>query len=119
MTADDFRRLALSLPEAVESAHMGTADFRVGRIFATLGYPDPSFGMAALTREHQEMLVAAEPSMFAPVAGGWGLKGATLVRLAAADEAAVRGALETAWRSKANRRQIALLDARRAAAAST
>jgi len=34
---DDFRRLALSLPDVVESAHMNHPDFRVGgRIFATL-----------------------------------------------------------------------------------
>ena len=41
MTADDFRRIALGLPQAVEQSHMGHADFRVGgKIFATLGYPD-------------------------------------------------------------------------------
>ncbi|CAN5527026.1 hypothetical protein BH10PSE4_BH10PSE4_36520 [soil metagenome] len=34
--------------------------------------------------------------------------------LAAADEPTLRGALETAWRLKANKRQIALLDAGRA-----
>jgi hypothetical protein len=38
MTADEFRRLALSFPEVVEGSHMGHADFRVGgKIFATLG----------------------------------------------------------------------------------
>ena len=37
MTVDDFRRIALSMEGAVESSHMGAADFRVGgRIFATL-----------------------------------------------------------------------------------
>ena len=29
MTADDFRRIALSLPEVLESAHMDHPDFRV------------------------------------------------------------------------------------------
>src|SRR5438132_8889105 len=39
MTAAQFREIALSFPEAVEAAHMGHPDFRVGgRIFATLGY---------------------------------------------------------------------------------
>lgn len=113
MTPDDFRRLALALPEAVERSHMGTVDFRVGRIFATLGYPNPGFGMVALTRVQQEMVVGVEPTMFAPVPGAWGLKGATLVVLAAVDEPTLRGALEAAWRLKANRRQIALLDAAR------
>lgn len=38
MTAEQFRRLALSLPETSESAHMGHPDFQVGgKIFATMG----------------------------------------------------------------------------------
>jgi len=50
MTANDFRKLALSLPEAVESAHMHHPDFRVrGKIFATLGYPDKDSGVVKLT----------------------------------------------------------------------
>jgi len=37
MTPNEFRELALSFPEAIESAHMRHPDFRVGgRIFATL-----------------------------------------------------------------------------------
>lgn len=114
MTPDDFRRLALALPGAVESSHMGTVDFRVGRIFATLGYPDAGFGMVSLTRDQQDMVVSAEPQMFRPVPGGWGLKGATLVVLAEVDESTLQGALETAWRLKANKRHIALLEAGRA-----
>jgi hypothetical protein len=116
VTPDDFRRLALALPEAVESSHMGTADFRVGRIFATLGYPNANFGMVSLTREHQDVVIGVEPSVFCPVPGAWGLKGATLVVLAQADEPTLSGALEAAWRLKANKRQIALLEASRAKA---
>jgi len=41
MTAAEFRRIALRLPEAVEALHMGHPDSRVeGKIFATLGYPE-------------------------------------------------------------------------------
>ena len=37
MGVDEFRRMALSLPEASESAHMGHPDFRVrGKIFGLL-----------------------------------------------------------------------------------
>jgi hypothetical protein len=40
MTAKDFRQIALSLPESIESAHMDHPDFRVdGKIFATLDAP--------------------------------------------------------------------------------
>jgi len=38
MTANDFRQIALSLPETEERAHMDHPDFRVGgKIFATVG----------------------------------------------------------------------------------
>src|SRR5947209_7868966 len=94
MSPDDFRRLALRLPEALEGAHMGTADFRVrGKIFATLGYPDVGWGVVKLTKDQQEMLVEAEPSVFEPVPGGWGRRGNTMVRLIAADEATLQSAL--------------------------
>jgi len=50
VTAQDFRRIALSFPEVTESAHMGHPDFRVKkRIFATLGYPARGWGMVKLT----------------------------------------------------------------------
>src|SRR5262245_20824159 len=49
MTAEEFRSLALSLPETAEGAHMGHPDFRVGgRIFATLG-PGEAWSMVKLT----------------------------------------------------------------------
>lgn len=111
MTQDDFRRIALSLPGAVESSHMGTVDFRAGRIFATMGYPDAAFGMVKLTPERQEMLVSAEPAIFEPVKGGWGAKGATLLRLAVCDEATATGALTAAWRGVASKALLKVFDA--------
>jgi len=99
MTSEVFRTLALSLPEACESAHMGHPDFRVrGKIFATLSGPDESLGMVKLTPEQQQLYVRAEPRVFVPVKGGWGLRGATHVHLEAAGEASVRSAVMTAWR---------------------
>jgi hypothetical protein len=105
VTAADFRRLALSLPEVTEAAHMGHPDFRVaGKIFATLGYPGAGWGMVGLTPEQQEFFVRAEPAAFAPVKGRWGMAGATNVRLQKAKKAAVREALITAWRNRAPKR---------------
>ena len=105
MTPDDFRRLALSLPEAVEQAHMGHPDFRVGgKVFASLAYPDGAWAMVKLTPDEQAVRVEAAPEMFTPVKGGWGRAGATNVRLDAADEASVLGALRAAWRRAAPRR---------------
>lgn len=101
MTLDDFTRVALSLPEAVEGAHMGRTDFRVGkRIFASL-HPEKDAGMVLLKPDEQAMLVEAEPVIFAPVPGGWGKSGATLVFPASADEATLRDALIRAWRHRA------------------
>jgi hypothetical protein len=102
MTVDGFRRLALSLPEATESAHMGHPDFRVrGKIFATLGAPDDGWGMVKLTPEQQDAFVQTAPTVFTPVKGGWGLRGATNVRLAKASVRALRPALVAAWRNTA------------------
>jgi hypothetical protein len=109
VTARDFRRLALSLPQALEAAHQGHPDFRVaGRIFATLGYPCPGWGMVKLTPEQQPLFVRARPAAFMPVEGAWGRGGATLVRLRAASKPAVREALLFAWRNRAPRRLDAL-----------
>ena len=103
MTADKFRSLALALPVAFESAHMGHADFRVeGKIFATLGYPDESYGTVKLTPEQQRSFMQKAPDVFAPCAGAWGRGGATSVRLAAARVAMLRDALEVASKNVAS-----------------
>src|SRR5258707_12811223 len=94
MSQNRFCRLALGLPEVVEGAHQGHADFRVGkRIFATLGYPDDDWGMVKLTPEQQSILVGAEPEIFRPVPGGWGNYGNTNVLLAKADAPTLKSAL--------------------------
>ncbi len=99
MTVDDFRGLALSLPDASESAHMGHPDFRVhGKIFATLGYPDQRFGVVMLTPEEQREFILLAQDTFEPVPGGWGLKGSTRVVLERADESHVLDALLAAYR---------------------
>ena len=97
MTAADFRRIALSLPDAEESSHMGSADFRVGgRIFATLAAEAQGFGNFMLTPEQQAEFLADAPGLFLPVPGGWGRQGATHIRLAVAEEAILTHALRTA-----------------------
>jgi hypothetical protein len=100
MKADDFRRLALALPQAIEASHMGHPDFRVGkRIFATLGHPREGWAMIKLTAEQQQALVSRKPAAFSPVPGGWGRGGSTSVRLAKADKATVKAALTSAWKN--------------------
>jgi hypothetical protein len=104
MNADDFRRLALSLPDAVESAHMNHPDFRVnGKIFATLHYPDDGWVMVKLPPPEQEAFVELDPSAFVPVKGAWGRQGATNVQLTTVKEESLRGALTRAWQTASSR----------------
>jgi hypothetical protein len=99
MTPDEFRSIALSMPGAVESAHMGHPDFRVhDKIFATLGYPDAGWGVVMLTPEEQQDFIDTKHAVFELAPGAWGRKGSTRVRLEDADEATVRNALEKAHR---------------------
>ena len=100
MTAADFRRLALSLPGAVESSHMNHPDFRVEkRIFATLGVPDQNHGMVKLTPAQQRAWMRKAPRVFHPASGAWGLGGATSVLLPAATPRVLRPALKVAWQN--------------------
>jgi hypothetical protein len=106
MTGKQFRRLALSFPEAVEQAHMGHPDFRVrSKIFATLG-PDEDWGMVKLTADEQRLFTRAEPKVFRPASGAWGRRGCTIVTLRDADELTVRQALGAAWRNAAPKRLV-------------
>jgi hypothetical protein len=99
MTADDFRRIALSFEGAEEGSHMGVADFRVGdRIFATLASASQGYGNLMITPEHQAEFIAERPDLFLPIFGGWGRMGMTHIRLAEADEDTLTGALHTAWK---------------------
>ena len=99
MTANDFRRLALLLEGAEEASHMGSPDFRVGgRIFATLAHQHQGYGNLMLSSEKQQTFVEEQPDVFLPVPGGWGRMGATHIRLAAASEDLLAGALRTAWK---------------------
>ena len=105
MTADDFRKLALSLPEAIESAHMHHPDFRVrGKIFATLGYPNKDWAVVKLTPDEQKRFIQSDPKVFRPVKGAWGRRGNANVYLSAAKIDIVRQALTAAWRNTAPKR---------------
>ena len=105
MTANEFRKLALSLPETIESAHMHHPDFRVGgRIFASLEYPDKDSAMVKLSADDQKAFVRTSPGVFTPAKGAWGRQGATTVNLPAVTIDIVREALTAAWLNTAPNR---------------
>jgi hypothetical protein len=116
MSPQDFRRIALGMSDAVESAHMGHPDFRVhGRIFATL-HADNRYGMVKLTPDQQQQFVRDNPVTFEPENGAWGRQGCTRVLLApqrtrnarqgprsvnAVDEETLGEAITLAWQNTA------------------
>ena len=100
MTPQGFRRIALGLTGAIESAHHGHPDFRVGgKIFATLGYPDRRWGMVNLTPDQQRTWLREQPGAFVPAKGKWGEQGSTTVRLDKTDEETLGEALTLAWQN--------------------
>lgn len=104
MTAEDFRRIALSLPDTSEGSHFNVADFRVGgKIFATLGHERDNCGVLILTPEEQAGMIQDAPDMFLPVPNKWGEKGSTLVRLAKVQPDILEAALRLAWTNKHNK----------------
>src|SRR6201982_2849885 len=99
MTAADFRRIAQSLEGVEEYSHAGLPAFRVGgRKFASLASQAEGFGNLTLTLEQQAAFVEEAPEIFLPIPGGWGKMGHTHIRLAAANEDVLTGALQTAWK---------------------
>jgi hypothetical protein len=102
MTAEQFRKMALSLPEALEAAHVGHPDFRVrGKIFATLGYPNDDCGVVMLTPDQQQSALERYPDVFTPANGAWGRRGSTVVRLSAVRAHELQPWMQSAWRKVA------------------
>jgi hypothetical protein len=97
----DFRRMALALDGAFESAHMGHPDFRAhGRIFATIQH-DSQWGGLMLTPEQQQRFLRGYRDAFKPAAGAWGASGSTLVHFASVDEDTLGEALSLCWQNAA------------------
>lgn len=98
MTPADFRRIALSFEGVEEVSHAGMPAFRVaGGRFASLASQSEGYGNLTLTLEHQAEFVEEAPEIFLPIPGGFGRMGHTHIRLAAANEDTLTGALRTAW----------------------
>jgi hypothetical protein len=104
MAPADFRRIALSLEGVEEYAHAGLPAFRVGgRKFASLASQAEGYGNLQLTLEQQAAFVAEAPDIFLPIPGGWGKMGHTHIRLAAASEDTLTGALRVAWKLRSQK----------------
>jgi len=108
MTANEFRRVALSFPGTSEIAPHGAPDFMVrARCFASLG-GDPAEERAAvkLTPAEQARDMAAEPNVYFLAKGERGKKGWTIVELAEAKAETLRVAITQAWRNTATKQLL-------------
>jgi predicted DNA-binding protein (MmcQ/YjbR family) len=96
MNGDQFRKLALSLPDASEAPHFDRAAFRTPkRIFATLSADERSVNFK-LEPDQQAALVESRSGAFEAIAGGWGRQGWTTMTLAKVSVAEARSVLADA-----------------------
>lgn len=98
VTLSTFRQLALSFPNAEELPHFELASFRVKKkIFATL-WEKENKAMLKLSLIEQSVFCAYENgTVFYPVPGGWGKKGATFVDLGKVKKEMLKDALTVAY----------------------
>ncbi len=111
VTENEFRSLALSLPETEEKETWNQPTFRVGgKIFAWLGKPNRPAGIKVSQEERAE-LVASDPQKFFMVAedpkGPW-----MRVNLDAIDADEMLELLTDAWRNVAPKKVAKQLDER-------
>lgn len=103
MTYEQFRRLCLALPEAVEQETWGEATFRVrGRIFA-MGSPEGTRVSVKASLDDQAGLVAMDPRTF-EISAYTGRFGWVSVRLSRLNVRLGEQILKNAWERTAPRR---------------
>jgi hypothetical protein len=102
-TADDVRRVALSLPETTERPSYGQPGFRVkDKLFARLHENGTSL-VLHVPMEDRDLMVQAEPDLFF-YTGHYRNYPFVLLRFAGVDEAALRSHLAHSWRYTAPKR---------------
>jgi hypothetical protein len=104
--AEEVRRAALALPEAIEVETWGQPTFRVrDKIFAVLS-PDGDVAGVKATLEAQAALIGSDPATFSP-SHYTGRYGWTTVQLARVDPAEMLELVVEAWRQTAPRKLAA------------
>ena len=112
ITADELRRVVLSLPEAEERETWGHPTFRVrDKMFAALS-DDGRQASVKATRQEQAALIATAPETFS-VPAYVGRHGWVSIRLATVDPTELGELVVEAWRQTAPRRLVAAYDAGR------
>jgi len=111
VTADDIRRVALTLPRAYEALVRDRVKFRVGSIVFVALSPDETVMGFGYPKEERAALIAAEPDkFFMPIKSDeryhW-----VRVWLARLDEAEMRELVVDAWRMCVPKKVIAEYEA--------
>ena len=110
VTADELRRVVLSLPEAEERETWGHPTFRVrDKMFAALS-DDGRLASVKATRQEQAALIAAAPETFG-VPAYVGRHGWVSIQLATVDPTELGELVVEAWRQTAPKRLVAAYDA--------
>lgn len=102
ITTEQFRALALELPEAEERETWGEPTFRVrGKIFAMLSAANATASIKA-TLDEQEIIIGSDPATYsiAPYTGRFGW---VQVKLQTADPGMIGALLTSAWEQTAPR----------------
>ncbi|MFF9640403.1 MmcQ/YjbR family DNA-binding protein [Kitasatospora aureofaciens] len=114
VTFDEFRAMALTLPEAAQEPTWGIETLRVrGKVFA-MGSPDGDSVTVKASHEDQAELIAAEPEVFS-FARYVGRHGWVSVRLDLVDPEELQDLVTEAWRRTAPKRLVGEFDARNSA----
>ena len=95
-TAQDLRRIALSLEGTTEAPHFDRAAFKVARIYVTLA-ADGHTANFKFTPDEQQLKCVTAPDAFQPIPNAWGQQGWTTGTLKALSVQELTHALETAW----------------------
>jgi hypothetical protein len=109
MKIAEARRYALALPEVTEEPHFHLSSFRVkGKIFATVP-PDEEHLHIFVGEQERELAIAVNPRACEKL--WWGKQVAGLrVVLAKAKAADVKDLLQSAWRRKAPKSLVKIIE---------
>lgn len=111
VTADDVRRVALTLPRTEEALVRDHVKFRVRGIVYVSISPDETLMGFAFPKEEREALVASEPEKFVMPLPSDERYQWVRVRMAAIDETEMRELVVDAWRMVVPKRVAAAYDA--------
>ncbi len=99
VSLEEFRTLALSFPDTSEIPHFHIPSFRYkNKIYATL-WEKENKAMLKLPLPDQSVFCSYNSSVFYPVPGSWGLKGATFVNLEKVNKKIIKEAIGIAYKT--------------------